>query len=207
MIPKSGNRFFGKDHAPTKSKAMRIMPMQSNSSRLIAGLVRNERGSAAVEFAVVVPIMLTLFFGVIEFSSGIAVDRKLTLVARTLSDLTSQSSCVTQTDLDGFTITGKAIMTPYSTTPLLTTITEVFIDDNLDAKVQWSKGSAPKSGTISVPTGLKIKGTYLIQADVEYLYKPVGIGYVMKSDINLKDSTYTRPRQSSSVTFKATSCA
>ena len=181
--------------------------MQSNSSRLIAGLVRNERGSAAVEFAVVVPIMLTLFFGVIEFSSGIAVDRKLTLVARTLSDLTSQSSCVTQTDLDGFTITGKAIMTPYSTTPLLTTITEVLIDDNLDAKVQWSKGSAPKSGTISVPTGLKIKGTYLIQADVEYLYKPVGIGYVMKSDINLKDSTYTRPRQSSSVTFKATSCA
>ena len=40
----------------------------------------------------IVPIMLTLFFGVVEFSSGVAVDRKVTLVARTLSDLTSQSS-------------------------------------------------------------------------------------------------------------------
>ena len=59
---------------------------------LIAGLARNDRGSAAVEFAVIVPIMLTLFFGVLEFSSGIAVDRKVTLVARTMSDLTSQST-------------------------------------------------------------------------------------------------------------------
>ena len=189
--------------------AMRIMLMPSISPRLIAGLVRNERGSAAVEFAVIVPIMLTLFFGVIEFSSGIAVDRKVTLVARTLSDLTSQSSCVTQTDLDGFTSTGKAIMTPYSTTPLLSTITEVFVDDNLTAKVQWSKGSAPKGAntTVSIPTGLKVKNTYLIMAEVEYLYTPVGIGYVMKTNINLKDETYTRPRQTSSVTYKATSCA
>ena len=31
--------------------------------RSIAGLVRNERGSAVVEFAVIVPIMLTLLFG------------------------------------------------------------------------------------------------------------------------------------------------
>ena len=90
--------------------------MQKMSLRirsLIAGFARNDRGSAAVEFAVIVPIMLTLFFGVVEFSSGIAVDRKVTLVARTMSDLTSQSTTVTDTDLANFTTTGKAIMTPY----------------------------------------------------------------------------------------------
>ena len=46
---------------------------------------------AAVEFALIVPLMLVLFFGTVEFSSGVAVDRKVTLVARTLSDLTSQN--------------------------------------------------------------------------------------------------------------------
>jgi Flp pilus assembly protein TadG len=190
-----------------KGKETRIMLMQGILPRLVAGLVRNERGSAAVEFAVVVPIMLVLFFGVVEASSGFAVDRKVTLVARTLSDLTSQSTCVTQTDLDGFTITGKAIMTPYSATPLLSTITEIYVDENLDAKVQWSKGYAPKSGTVGIPTGLKVAKTHLVLAEVEYLYKPVGIGYVMKADINLKDLIYTRPRQSAAVTYKASSCA
>ena len=56
----------------------------------VAGLARDRRGLAAVEFALIVPLMLVLFFGTLEFSSGVAVDRKVTLVARTLSDLTTQ---------------------------------------------------------------------------------------------------------------------
>ena len=42
-------------------------------------------------FAFIVPLMLVMFFGTVEFSSAVAVDRKVTLIARTLSDLTSQS--------------------------------------------------------------------------------------------------------------------
>lgn len=189
----------------------KIMPMQMISlhvHRLIAALVHDRRANAAVEFAVIAPVMMTLFFGVVEFSAGIAVDRKVTIVARTLSDLTSQSTCVTQTDLDGFTITAKAIMTPYSATPLLSTITQLYVDDNLDAKVQWSKGSSPKTGTLSIPAGLKIKATYLVLAEVEYLYKPLGgVAYVMSSaGVNLKDLAYTRPRQAAAVTYKTSSC-
>src|SRR5476651_2697746 len=98
------------------------------------------RGIAATEFAVIVPIMLVMFFGVVEFSSGIAVDRKLTLVARTLSDLTSQSISVADVDIGNFGQTGKAILTPYSATPLQSTITELYVDPTtLKARVQWSR--------------------------------------------------------------------
>src|SRR5947209_13511498 len=98
------------------------------------------RGMAAVEFVMIVPLMLTLFFGVIEFSSGVAVDRKVTLVARTLSDLTSQSSSVTDTDLTNFTTTVKAIMTPYQGSLLNSTVSELYVEPTtLIAKVKWSK--------------------------------------------------------------------
>ena len=53
------------------------------------------RGMAATEFAMIVPMMLVMLFGTIEVSSGVAVNRKVTLVARTLSDLTSQSRGLT----------------------------------------------------------------------------------------------------------------
>ena len=56
------------------------------------------RGVAAVEFAMVLPLMLVLFFGTLEFSAGVAVDRKVTMMARTLSDLTSQNISVTTTN-------------------------------------------------------------------------------------------------------------
>jgi Flp pilus assembly protein TadG len=187
-----------------------LMPRISHGAcGRIAALVRNERGSAAVEFAVILPIMLTLFFGTIEFSSGIAVDRKVTLVARTLSDLVSQSSCVDDTMLTSFTNTGKAIMTPYSTTPLNSTVTELFVDPATStAKVQWSKGSAPRGNgtTVSIPSALLINGTYLIYSEVNYQYVPT-IGYVMAtSGVNLSDYTYTRPRLGLSVTYNAGTC-
>src|SRR6476620_8022500 len=51
----------------------------------------DRRGLAATEFAIVVPLMLVMFFGTVEFSSAVAIDRKVTLMARTLSDLTSQT--------------------------------------------------------------------------------------------------------------------
>ena len=79
----------------------------------IRRFVRDGRDSVAVEFAGIVPLMFVMFFGTVEFSSAVAVNRKVTLVARNMSDLTSQSSTVTDIDLANFTATSKAIVTPY----------------------------------------------------------------------------------------------
>ena len=49
-------------------------------------MVADRSGIAATEFAIIVPLMLVMFFGTVEFSSGVAVDRKVTLMARTLSE-------------------------------------------------------------------------------------------------------------------------
>lgn len=176
---------------------------------LSARLVRDCRGIAAVEFAVIVPLMLTMFFGTLEFSSGVAVDRKVTLVARTLSDLTSQSTTVTDLDLTNFTTAGKAILTPYSVTPLLSTITSLYVDSTtLVARVQWSKGSSPRTAgsTVTIPSQIQVAGTYLIMAEVNYRYVPT-IGYVMApTGVPLSDVSYTRPRQGACVMYSTTVC-
>ena len=68
--------------------------------RLLARkLLADRRGVAAIEFAMLVPIMLVMFFGTIEFSVGVAANRKVSLMAQTLSDLTSRSISVSDTDL------------------------------------------------------------------------------------------------------------
>ena len=162
------------------------------------------RGIAATEFAVIVPIMLVMFFGVVEFSSGVAVDRKVTLVARTLSDLTSQSISVSDNDLTNFFTASNAILTPYSATPTQSTITELHIDKvSLAARVQWSKGSAPRTAgsIVAIPAALAVSDTYVIFSEVSYTYVPT-IGYVMaKTGVNLSDVAYTRPRQATCVIY------
>ena len=181
--------------------------------RSLRHLARDNSGIAATEFAVIVPLMLVLYFGTVEFSSGIAVDRKVTVMARTLSDLTSQSTSVGDTDMANFFAASAGIMTPYPATPTRATISELYIDPaTLVARVQWSKayqGAAARGvGTpVVIPAALKVAGTYLIFSEVSYLYVPT-IGYVMaKTGVNLSDVSYTRPRQSTCVYYSpATAC-
>lgn len=189
---------------------MMVSPMQKISLR-VRGLLNDRSGLAAVEFAMIFPIMVVLYFGVVEFSSAIAVDRKATQVARTLSDLTSQSKSVADADIKSFGETAKAIMTPFPPAPLISSITEVYIDIATGAaRVQWSRGlSIDATGLVSVVAGpynkgevvalpgeiTQAKGTYVIWSKVKYKYVPA-IGYMMsKTGMTFDDASFTRPRQ------------
>jgi Flp pilus assembly protein TadG len=198
-------------------EAMKMSPTKKISLRA-RGLVNDCRGIAAIEFALIVPIMLVMFFGVVEFSSGVAVNRKVTQAARTLSDLVSQSTNVLDTDLTNAGQATKAIMTPYPPAPLKSSITELYVDPATKvARVQWSRtlsidssgnvtfGTAAhnQSDVVTVPTALQVGGTYVIWSETSYLYVPT-VGYVMaKAGVTLHDFTYTRPRQSLCVTYPA----
>jgi len=195
-----------------------VTPMQKISlrtRRLFADLVDDCSGIAATEFAVIVPVMLLMFFGTLEFSSGVAVDRKVTLVARTLSDLTSQSTSVADTDATNFFTASGKILTPYAPTPTQAKISELYVDPSThQARVQWSKSATfdssgnvtlasgrAVSSTVAIPAQLAIAGTYLIFSEVSYLYTPT-VGYVMgHAGVNLSDVAYTRPRQSTCVYY------
>jgi Flp pilus assembly protein TadG len=191
-----------------KSAMKPMMDMWLRARRTVRDLFHDCRGVAATEFVLVVPVMLILFFGTDEFATGIAVDRKVTLMARTLSDLTSQNISVTDTQFTNFFNASAGIMTPYSASPVRSTITELYVDPNtLAARVQWSKGSSPRTAgtTVPIPTALQVGGTYLIYSEVSYAFVPT-IGYVLKNSITLSDFTFTRPRQSLCVMYNTTVC-
>ena len=176
----------------------------SRLRRRIGAFAADGDGVAATEFAFIVPLMLVMFFGTVEFCSAIAVDRKVTLMARTLSDLTSQSTSVRDSDISNFFAASTSIMYPYSTTPVNATISELYVDPTTkQARVQWSKGSVPIADktVVGIPADLAVGGTYLIYSQVSYQYVP-NVGYVMaKTGINLSDVAYTRPRQSTCVNY------
>jgi len=185
-------------------KTMLNFPIWLRMRRTAARMLADRSGIAATEFAVIVPVMLVMFFGTVEFSSGVAVNRKVTLMARTLSDLTSQSTSVNAADLTGFFAASKGIMTPYPSSPTQSTISELYVTPgSLVVKVMWSQGFAPRAtgSTITIPTELKVGGTYLIFSEVSYRYVPA-VGKVMApAGVDLKDVAYTRPRQSTCVIY------
>ena len=195
-----------------------MVPQMQNMSLRLRGLWTDRSGLAAVEFAMVFPIMVALYFGVVECSSAISVDRKATQVARTLSDLTSQSVTVADDDLKSFGQAAKAIMAPYPGLPLVSYITQVYIDASSGAaRVQWSKelaidgaGNVTISGTpphtpgtvVTLPSTIAVaKGTFVVWSEVSYKYTPA-VGYILsKTGLTFRDVSYTRPRLVLCVTY------
>ena len=170
--------------------------------RRFGGLASDERGVSAVEFAMLLPLMLTLYLGAVEVSQGIGADRKVTLTARTVADLVSQVTSVSNNDMTNSLNAASSVMTPFSSTNLKVVVSSVKIDAQGKATIDWSdtlNGTARTTGsTVTLPSELTIPNSWLIWSEVEYNYKP-GIGYVITGSMNLKDQIYMRPRMSDAV--------
>lgn len=163
----------------------------------LARFARDRRGVSAVEFALLSPMMIGLYFGGVEISQGIGVDRKVTLTAGAVANLSAQSTTLTSSDMTNILNASSAIMAPYSTSPLKITISCINIDSNKVAKVKWSAtrgGTARTAGaTISIPSALQVASTQLLFGEVSYAYTPT-VGYIITGTLNLADTMYMSPR-------------
>jgi Flp pilus assembly protein TadG len=190
-----------------------LAPFARVRARLANGL-RDERGIAAVEFAMLLPFMLTLYIGAVEISQMIAADRKVTLASRTVADLAAQATTINATDLSNILKAASAVMTPYPENRLTVIVSQVKIDAEKKATIVWSKkhnvGSAPSNyhpvnGTVTVPEALKIANTHLIWGEVDFDYMPLVGGaptdlfWKFTGSKKLTDKIYMRPRLSESV--------
>jgi Flp pilus assembly protein TadG len=165
-------------------------------------------GVSAIEFAMLLPIMITLFFGTIELSSGIAISRKLTLTAHTVADLASQLTDGTVDANSSDTLAASStIMWPYANSPataddqaknLKIVLSCIDIDSNGTATITWSytlNGTAlGKGSAVSVPSALNIKNTGLIWGQASASYTPIFASNLVGT-MNLADQFYLAPRK------------
>jgi Flp pilus assembly protein TadG len=168
----------------------------------LSRLLRDRRGVAAIEFAMILPLMLTMFLGSIEVTQGITADRKIGLTVRAAADLTSQSTSISNAEMTNILNAATSIMYPFPTGPLRLKVTAVNINGSGQATVAWgdSLNTTKRStgSSVSIPAALAVANTQLIWGEIEYDYNPT-FGYVLFATITLSEQNFVRPRQSNTV--------
>jgi Flp pilus assembly protein TadG len=162
-------------------------------ARAVSGFRADDRGVSAIEFALILPVMLALLFGVTEFGRAIDHYRKVTLLARAVADLTSQGD--TQATMASATMTdilasAKLVLTPYpnSAARVVVSILGVTIDGaaqqpRVCSSYATDNGTARAVGTatdLKVPEGFQLAGMRYVLAEVSVPYPAMFGSNVMR---------------------------
>ena len=171
-------------------------------------LSKNEDGVAAIEFALIAPIMALLYFGSIELSLLMEADRRVTTVTATIGDLTSREVVVRNDDVNDIFEAASLLLSPLDPDIAELRITSLIADSNGVVTVDWSDGlrttpRQPGSQIDDLPNGIVPAGGSIILAEVAYDYDSP-INYLGDPDTNgkrsltdkrIEDSFYLRPRR------------
>jgi Flp pilus assembly protein TadG len=188
----------------------------------IAKFLKAKDGVAAIEFAFLAPLLITLLLGTVEASNALECRQKVTSLASSAADLVAQTSSVSTTDISNIFNAVTAIVYPFSGVTSIT-ITSVMSDGHGGGTVAWSQAQNATARGVGTPVTLSqpimstcttaaltsctpcAKNTCsVIMAEISYAYvSPIGKFFV--GTVPIKDSFFARPRKSASVT--CTNCS
>jgi Flp pilus assembly protein TadG len=173
-------------------------------SRLLRRFARDRDGVSAIEFAIVLPIMLLLYLGGVELGDGLQIQYKVTETARTITDLTSQYIVIESSDMSGILSAAASVVAPYPAANMAMTVSEVTTNGQGQGTITWScslNGTARTVGSaVTLPANLQTANISLIWGEASYPYTP-SLGYVITGTITMYQSNYFYPRMVTSITL------
>src|SRR6185312_7644864 len=181
---------------------------------------RTNRAVAAVEFALVLPLMLTMYLGSTELSQLINIDQRVTVIAGTIGDLVSrEKNTLPAGDLTDFFQAATAILNPFPTASLNQTVTLLSIDSTGKITVKWSQGT---TGAWTLPTGALtvtnfvspdivslVEGAaapYVVVSEASYTYTPL-LGLFFTKPFTLYHKGYYLPRYPAIICYPTSPCS
>lgn len=164
-------------------------------------------GLAAVEFALLAPILVFLFFAVVEGSNALSVSRRVSLAVNTLADLASQETELTAGQASDLFTGVEQIIAQGDIDARIRLISLVLDPDMNKLVVDWSRDDtggepyAPGSAYSGLADGALLDASSsLIVGEISYAYTPP-LTKVLIPSIAFEKMAARWPRRAARVRF------
>lgn len=210
-------------------KALKNSSAFSSLSSFGARLKKDEEGVAAIEFAFIAPVMLLIYFGLVEISLLVEADRNVTQAASLIGDLTAQEELLSLDMMEDYINATIAVLNVDQSGSQLRLGVELSsfeaTDDGAGNRVvdeigyaqygtpydggsivvEEASGGNPEVRTsahydpVGISETLLPIGSGIVVARVNYEYRSP-LQYFVKSQ-ELRETFFLKPRRSATVTF------
>lgn len=165
----------------------------------------DRRGVAAIEFALIAPVMIMLYLGLAELTLAMMAERRASHAASVVADLVAQSSQMNTTQMTDVFQVADAILAPFPTSTLTMRVSSVKADANATPKVVWSRGDgmtalAAGATPTGVPANLLASGDSVIMAEVAYIWDSP-LKKTIPNALRFRQTFFLKPRKSPEVVW------
>jgi Flp pilus assembly protein TadG len=170
------------------------------------------QGVAAIEFAMILPVLVLMFLGTFDGGRAIAAYMKMRAATYALASITNQYATIQATDMTSILGATSVVMAPYSSGTPAVKISQVQISNKGVSTIEWSAAQGATARTagssITPPSAMVVNSSYLIFAEVSYTYTPLFGYFGSGSGITFSDSLYVTPRSVSCIIYvpQSTTC-
>lgn len=171
------------------------MNRRSTGGGLFRRFARDRSGVSAVEFALLAPVLVLVYFGLAEFCQAYMAQRRMSHSISQVADIVAQYQTVDADLIDDTFALGGLVLAPFPDSALKLRVTAITRGADGVARVAWSrgKGMARRSGTVSVPAGLIENGEGIIMSEGSYDYVSP-LGQVLPGTRTFTHTFWLRPR-------------
>jgi Flp pilus assembly protein TadG len=173
--------------------------------------IRAEKGGvAAIEFAFISPLIILIFFGLIELAEGVNCRARMENTASTVADLVAQAKNITDADRDNIFNAANTLM--YPNPPTIKIQVSSLVDDGTNTnngRIVWTNHTANTTtprvagDVVQLDAGVITPGGSVIMSEVEYTYDSP-LAFVLPTHKTMSSRFYSRPRRTTQVTRSAT---
>ncbi|OOG74516.1 pilus assembly protein [Sinorhizobium sp. A49] len=178
--------------------------MLARTRNSIALLAKDRSGFGAIEFAMVIPMLVVAYIGAFEVTLGFTVKSKVERAASSVADMIAQQSEVNKTYLGNMSNVAKSILAPYQNSGFTLKMTGIKVDAANNGTVVWSRdqnGAIPYAANspTTVPAQFASTEAFVVRTELvvphELLLFAEGLNSSTLKTINLSKTAYFRSRQ------------
>ncbi|MEL6968411.1 MAG: TadE/TadG family type IV pilus assembly protein [Pseudomonadota bacterium] len=170
--------------------------------RSLSRFATDNRGTNAIEFCMVAPFLLAMWFGFYAFVDSESTSTKVGKVTTTVSDIIAQSPIVNREIIDGSFRAAEAIMGAKHAPMLELMAVGVQINNNGSTQVVWARGRnlsrmrlPNKNSAYPLDAGLRSNRGFVVVSKAKLVYNPI-FGKAFTGPVDMEYENVFAPRVS-----------
>jgi len=154
---------------------------------------RDRSGSAAVEFALIIPVVMLLYYGMAETTQALLASRRVSVIATAVGDLTAQATQLKKAQIDDIFNISAAALKPFPVKDLGIRIVSIETTAAGVPQIRWQQQRGTFPSGVDLSTVEKTASIAVIRAETIYTYQ-TPFGQIFPQAFVFKKQMDMRPR-------------